>query len=201
MADEYLKLSHALLDNRAAQNRAADAMQLAGKALPCEVTALVAPNFVTVGFALINLPFTLPKVTIPVAMDEHVRLPITVGTRGVVRPADAQLGGLSGLGSGVPSLSQPANLGALVFEPISNTQWSMQPANTLVMYGEPNVLIMDKTGASQGFFTSSGITLSSGGSTLVINGSGITLDGILWDTHFHGGVTTGDGDTGGPQGP
>ncbi len=42
------------------------------------------------------------------------------------------------------------------------------------------------------------IKLTGGGTVLQIDASGITLDGKLWETHTHSGVTTGGGDTGPP---
>ena len=44
----------------------------------------------------------------------------------------------------------------------------------------------------------SGLTLAFGGKSVVIDSSGVTIDGILFDTHYHTGVTTGTGNTGGP---
>jgi hypothetical protein len=42
------------------------------------------------------------------------------------------------------------------------------------------------------------IKLIGGGKVLQIDSSGITLDGILWETHTHSGVTSGTDDTGPP---
>jgi hypothetical protein len=42
------------------------------------------------------------------------------------------------------------------------------------------------------------ISLAVGGKSIVITSSGITLDGILWDTHYHTEVQSGSSNTGGP---
>lgn len=42
------------------------------------------------------------------------------------------------------------------------------------------------------------ITLTAGGKTVTLNGTGFTIDGILFDTHIHGGVTSGTATTLGP---
>ncbi|MCV5580282.1 hypothetical protein OFO05_33300, partial [Escherichia coli] len=76
---------------------------------------------ITVSFSLTNIPFTLPQVTIPLFGPEYVRYPMQPGDRGIVIPADTYIGGMSGLGGGVADLTQPMNLSALVYLPISNT--------------------------------------------------------------------------------
>lgn len=42
------------------------------------------------------------------------------------------------------------------------------------------------------------ITLTVGGTSLVISDGSVTIDGIAWETHVHTGVTTGGGDSGPP---
>ena len=186
MADEYLKLSQALSDNQTAQNRAADAVAALGKRLPCTVEQVVSSGIVTVSIQVQGAPFTFPQLTVPVGWSEYTRLPVQVGCKGYLATADAQLGGVSGLGSGTASLSAPANLGALMFYPVGNTQWqAVINGNTLVLYGEPNVQVQDKTGASTLNISPSAITLASNGHTLVVNGSGIFLDGKEFAPHEH----------------
>lgn len=54
-----------------------------------------------------------------------------------------------------------------------------------------NTIVMDDNGIT--------ITDNVNGNTIVMDSDGIKLNGILWDTHFHTGVQTGSGDTGGPS--
>ena len=143
--------------NEAAAQRVRNAIQLLGKALPAEVVKVdptVGGAIVTVKFP-IQSPFTLPQVRMPAAMSEYTRLPLqaatddTPGTKGVCFPAETFIGLTSGLADGAaPSLVQPGNLAALIFFPIGNLNWTTpEDPNALELYGEPNVLIKDKTGA------------------------------------------------------
>lgn len=151
MADNAQKTWLNLTLNRFGQKKAAEAIQLLGKALPCSVTAIPTAGvpIVTVKFEIDATPFTIPPVTVPLFGPEWVRYPIAVGTKGVVFPADAYLGGVSGLGDGVAQLGQvPGNLSALVFFPIGNKAWAASEAPTsLVLYGPDGTIIRseDKT--------------------------------------------------------
>jgi len=81
-------------------------------------------------------------------MPEYIRLPIQVGDKGVTFPADARLGGISGLGGGTADLSVPANLSALVFMPVSNQNWApVTDPNKVVLYG-PNGGVLMSSDAS-----------------------------------------------------
>lgn len=129
--------------NQFAEKKALDAIELLGKALPCSVTA-VAGSIVTVKFELTNISYTLPNVTCPMFGPEYIRYPTQVGDKGAVFPADAYLGGMSGLGGGVADLSLVGNLSALVFFPIANKNWSASDnANALVLYGPDGVILRD----------------------------------------------------------
>lgn len=120
--------------NDLAQQRARDALQSSGRSLPCSVTAVVSSGIVTVKFEVNAAPFTLPSITVPVMMSRYVRIPVQVGDMGVVLAADARLGGVTGLGSGVANLSEPANLGALMFCPLGSTAWSEVDLDTTVIF-------------------------------------------------------------------
>ena len=169
--------------NRIALGRIADAIQVAGKALPCTVVkatgAIVAVNFE------INSGYTLPQVVVPSIGAQWLRLPLQPGDLGVVFPADVYLGGVSGLGGGVADLTKRANLTALVFAPIGSNKFSAVSGNQLVGYGPAGVQFRDAGSASVINLTPTGITLSFGGHSIVLNNAGITLDGVLWDTHQH----------------
>lgn len=157
----------------AVQERIADALQKTGQALPCSMVSKVGSiaiiKFEVAGFA------TLPQVRLPIAGSEYIRLPLQPGCRGVVFPADARLGGVTGLGSGVATLTQPANLSALVFFPLGNVGFSSVDPDTLVMYGEPNVEIRNKSGTM----------------VILINDDGVFINGINFLTHTHQVISVG----------
>ena len=181
--------------NDVAQRRVQDAVQIAGKALPCKVVSKH-NSIVTVQFLVNADGATLPQVTVPIFGAEYVRLPVQAGCLGVVFPADVRLGGVTGLGLGQPTFDDVPNLTALVFFPVGNKNFSSVDPNTLVLYGEPDTLMQDKTGASKVLATPSGLTLSSNGHTLMINSTGILLDGKVWATHAHTEVQGGTDNTG-----
>lgn len=205
MADNAQKTPIARSLNKVAQRRINNALQLAGKSLPAKVTALVGDTnaIVKVSF-LVQSKIPLPQVTIPVAGWEYSRYPIRVNDIGLCVPADVLLGGVTGLGTGTPSLKiPPANLQGLVFLPIGNSNWTAtdDPAK-LVMYGQNGWVLRDTNSKVQiiGDATTGVITLKNeAGAQITLNDDGtITLNGIVWDTHRHGGVEPGGGDTTGP---
>lgn len=148
----------------------------------------IAGGLVTVNFDVPGL--NIDQATMPVAMSKYIRWPIQVGDAGFAVSASAYLGTVSGMGSGSSAATalQP-NLSALVWVPISNAGWDSV---------DQDVVLMDAAGASIVTISPTGITLAFGGKSVVINASGITIDGILFDTHTHSGVTTGSGDSGPP---
>lgn len=172
--------------NEQATQKALSAIQTLGKSLPCHVIA-VSGSIVTVRFD-IRSSFTLPDVTCPMNGPEYLRFPIQAGdengTKGVAMSADYYIGGVSGLGGGIADLTLRANLSALIFFPIANSNWTATDnPNASVLYGPDgaiirtidmsNVLTVDKTnvrtnavfqagnGAS-GTFTASGHSLTIG---------------------------------------
>lgn len=164
--------------NRFAEKKVNDALQLAGKGLPCSVVS-VSNSIVTVRFE-VQSGFTLPNVTIPMFGGEYIRYPTQAGDKGVVIPFDARLSGVSGIGGGTASLSQPGNLTALVFLPISNTAWSSVDANALTLYGPNGVVLRDTESNSTLILTPSGIamvgqdsiSLTSGSTSITLNNDG-----------------------------
>lgn len=196
MADNAQKTHLGLTLNQFSQQKILSEIQKLGKAIPCSVTA-VSNSIVTVSFDITG-PFTLPSVTIPLFGPEWIRYPIQVGTLGVVFPAGFYLGGVSGLGGGVADMAQPGNLSALVFFPVGNKNWAnTDDANAVVVYGPNGVKLRDQ-GATTHFTLIPGeISMSAGGHSIVINSTGVVIDGKIFLTHEHTGVTTGSGDTGG----
>jgi hypothetical protein len=217
--------------NQAAINRAQEAILSTGRALPCRVVA-VRGAVVTVAFEVDSTPWVLPQITIPKAESNWIRMPTQVGDTGMTMPADAYLGIVSGLGSGLPSIQvQPSNLSALVFVPVSSNNSPPSDQNAAIAQG-PNGAVMQTTSGTPssavtntsgttitfgsntivlnatGFIVtigsntfeinSSGITMSGGGQSLSMGVGGLILNGINFNTHVHGGVTTGGGDTTGP---
>ena len=196
MANNALKLPFASSQNRFAAKKINDALQLTGKALPCTVTA-VSGAIVTVSFEILS-DFTLPSVTVAVQESIYVRLPIQVGDLGIVQPADARLGGITGLGAGTANLSTPGNLAALTFVPVSSANWPAVDGGKVVIAGPTGVLLSDATGAAViTVDKTAGITLSFGGRSIVLNATAIYIDGKEFLGHMHTGVQSGGSDTGG----
>lgn len=181
-----------------------DALDRLGRALPCTVTA-VNGAFVTVSFQVSGT--VLPTIQVPSGISQYVRLPIQVGDMGVCFPAQLPLDSVDGAGTTTPPPDVSSmNLTGLVFFPIGNKNWSAVNAQQVVITGPQGVQLSDKSQSVTVNITNGQITLTAntsisftaGGKTLTINSTGITLDGILWETHVHGGVTTGSGVTGPP---
>lgn len=178
-----------------AAGKIADAMQLTGKSLPCSVVS-VQGSIVTIKFELTNIPFTLPQVTIPVFGPEYIRYPIQVGDKGFCVAADTSLRGVTGLGTGVADLSQPANLGALVFYPVGNKNWPAVDGNALVMYGPNGCVIRDSGSGCVITLTPSGVTTVVGDTTIAVVGNSVTVTSpdvvVNGNLTVHGKIT-GDG--------
>lgn len=162
----------------------------------------------------VNSVYTLPQVTMPAFGPEYIRYPIQIGDKGYTMAADAYLGGMSGLGGGTASLSLPANLSALVWMPIGNTGWFSVNPNAVTIYGPDGTILQDTNGKTVETLTptswslnvsngaasitaSTSISFSCGGHSIVIDSSGVTIDGRVFLTHEHSGVTGGSSDTGG----
>lgn len=157
MADNSFKTPFGRTINQLAETKALQAIQQLGKALPCSVVA-VSGSIVTVKFEM-NGPYTLPNVTMPMFGPEYVRYPIQVGDKGVTLPADAYLGGMSGLGGGVAGVTLPTNLSALVWLPISNQAWFAVDPNAVTIYGPNGVVLQDTDATSTLILTPSGIAM------------------------------------------
>jgi hypothetical protein len=166
--------------NSFARNKALDQIARTGRSLPCTVVK-VSGAIVTVAFQIQAAPgqaaATLPNVTMPVLGTEYIRAPIQVGCKGLAIAADAYLGGVSGIGGGVATMAQPANLTALVFVPIGNSGWFSVNGNVLVMYGPQGVTLMDQGMACVFTLTPTGATLALGAIDIKLSSAGIELDG------------------------
>lgn len=165
--------------------QASDAVQLAGRSLPCSVASVVSSGIVTIKFEVDAAPFTLPNVTVPVFMSRYVRLPLQVGDRGVAFAADARLGVTSGLGTGTPDLSQPANLSALMFCPSGSTAWTSVDLNAVVITGPNGFVLQDDSGATKVTGTPSDLKMAQGANSVETNGAGTKITG---NAGFFGGA-------------
>jgi hypothetical protein len=174
MASNAQKTPLARTLNQFAERKVIGAISLLGRALPAKVTA-VSGSIVTVAFQVNAAPYTLPSVTVPLAGPEYSRPPTQRGDLGVVFPADAYLGGVSGLGGGVADLKMRANLSSLVFFPIGNKGWGeSDDPNSFVIWGPDGVIL--RTGNKS--------------VTLTLSSSGIAIKGDLTVT---GEITAGFG--------
>ncbi|MCU6240798.1 hypothetical protein [Enterobacter asburiae] len=167
-----------------AAQKIASAMQMAGKILPASVVKR-AGNMITVSFLLTDIPYTLPQITLPLFGPEYIRYPMQPGDKGIVIPANTYLGGVSGLGGGIASLTPPANLSALSFLPLSNTEWEAVDDQVLTMYGPEGVTLRDAGSNTTFLLTPQSITIVTpeqfqvtvGGTVLTLTASGWSLTG------------------------
>ena len=176
------------------------AMESLGAALPCHVTA-VSGQIVTVAFDLPQgAPWVLPEITIPKAEGPWINSPTQIGDVGMTVPANVYLGGISGIGGGQATWRRPGNLDALVWVPVAMQSTSIANQNAALVQGPDGAIIQTTEGATECSIVvnQTGITMTFGGKIVTLNSSGFTIDGILFDTHLHSGVTAGSSDTGGP---
>lgn len=194
---DYDKLWFAQSVNQTAISRVSEAIGKLGAALPCSVAA-VSGSFVTVKFEVDTAPWVLPEITIPKAEGPWVRSPTQVGDFGLTVPADAYLSQISGQGGGLPDLKRPGNLAALVWMPVASKSFSTVNTNAALVQGPEGAVIQTEDGSASVVVSKTGITMTFGGNVVTLDASGFTIDGILFDTHVHGGVTTGSSSTTGP---
>lgn len=175
------------------------AVALLGKSYPATVKTVMG-NTVQANYE-ITTQSTLPTPQMPVLMSRYVRFPVQTGDKGMTISADAYLGGMSGLGGGTADLTQRGNLSTSVWHPISSTAWPSVDPNKLTLTGGPSGVLLrsDEGSAASISLTTSAITFTVGGVTMTINASGITLQNILWLTHEHTLVTTGESLSGPPN--
>nr|WP_245168500.1 hypothetical protein [Enterobacter roggenkampii] len=103
------------------------------------------------------------------------------GDKGIVIPADTYLGGVSGQGGGVADLTPPANLSALVYLPISNTEWESVDGNVVTIYGPEGVTIRDEGSNTTFLLTPDSVTIAAVDLFKVTVGSTVlTLTEGMW---------------------
>jgi len=199
MADNTRKTPFAFNSQRQINGRIDRRLASLGQALPAHVIQ----NFnsiVQIAFDVTDPVFrNLPNVYVPLYGCEYIRYPIQPGCKGVVFAADVRIGITTGLGPHVYDFTQPGNLTSLYFMPMANTQWLTVPdANQVTIYGPDGCLIQTTSGSASINVKGGTITMSAGGHTVAISSAGVVIDGIPFGTHYHTGVTTGSGNTGGP---
>jgi len=175
--------------NEFTTRRIASYIQLLGKSLPASVVS-VNGSIVTVKFE-IQSTFTLPQVTVPIATSQWRREPTQVGDMGIVRPSDAPLGAVSGLGASTATFSTLGNLEALVWEPVASNKWPATPDPDKYVIWGPNGFFIADTGKNCTIVgdkenivatAKTKLTLQVGSSSIVIDSSGVTINGVKIDT-------------------
>ena len=152
--------------------KAQDAVAALGKGLPCTVVEVVGPGIVTVNFEVAVTPSPLPQITMPVGKPSYIQYPIQVGDIGVALSADLRTGGLTGLGSGVPNITDTVgNLAAMTFFWLGSTK--------------------------EEFINSAAVTLlePTGNCNLQVAPTGVAVDGTNGNLATQGNLTSGTGVT------
>jgi hypothetical protein len=196
MADNTQKTPLARSLIQLIESQIASATQQNPQSLPCSVVAINGA-MVTVKFEITG-PISFPQITVPQAISRYARPPTQIGDKGMVIASDLYLGGVTGLGGGTANyLRKESNLSTLVFVPLSNTNFPKVDQNAYNITAPNGAVIKDDSGNSIITLTPSSITLSCGGHSVVIDSSGVKIDGRLFLTHTHSGVTAGGSNTGG----
>jgi len=158
------------LNNFAEQKISAYQEQL-GQIYPCSVIKVDSINaIVTVNFEVdTGDSTTLPQITCPIIGSKYIRIPVQVGDTGICISASTKIGNITGLGSGLPSLIPPSNLGALVFVPVGNANWTATDLNSIVITS-PNTTAVATIGNDK-------IELAYSSNKITIDSTGITIDG------------------------
>ena len=128
-------------------NSGKEQAELKGRELPCHVVA-VKGQIVTVQFDMLPEGINFPQITIPVATFRYIRYPIQPGDQGVTIAADVSLRGVSGLGTGMATLSYSMSLTPLFFVPLANKDWSEEDPRKIVLYGPDGAILKTEDGSS-----------------------------------------------------
>jgi hypothetical protein len=157
-----------------------------GKALPCRVVA-VDGQMVTVAFQ-VKSPQALPQITIPKNESPWCRGATQIGDTGITQPADTYLGGISGLGGGEASTTQPMpNLTALVFIPVAKMSSPASPDVNKFWGNGPAGAVISTTDLAASVTVAEGVvTIVAGGNTWTFSAAGFTMStGVVAETHQH----------------
>ena len=179
------------------QNEIYNQLQQMGQSLPVSIVEVDGP-FVTVKFEVQSPDITFPNIKVAQAISRYARPPTQIGDKGFVVAADVYLGGVTGLGGGYANYGRiESNLSTLVYVPLSNISWPSVDQNAYNITAPNGAVIKDDSGNSVITLTPSSITLQCGGSSIVIDASGVTIMGKDFLTHVHSGVEPGPSNTGG----
>lgn len=174
------KLNYASSMNRFTERKIENALQKSGKVLPASVVKQTG-NMITVSFELRDIPYVLPQVTIPLFGPQYIRYPMQPGDKGIVIPADTYIGGVSGQGGGIADMTPPANLSALVFLPISNTEWQGVDGKVVTVYGPEGVTLRDSESNTTFLLKPDSIAISTPDSfTVTVDSTVLSLTGSRW---------------------
>ncbi len=190
MADNAQKTPFVKALNEFTEGVTGSAQQLIGKSMPAQVVSVDSTGtIVTVKF-LIDSIYTLPSVTCAVGYPPFIRFPMVPGTLGVVTAIDYYIGGVTGLGGGVASLTQQANLATLVFFATGNA--NLPPTDNdraSVLYGPDGTILRD--------FGNNGPGRNGSNVSITIDGDGnVQIYGaksVSTDVHGYGERLTYDG--------
>lgn len=182
------KLNFASSMNRFTERKIENALQKSGKVLPASVVKQTG-NMITVSFELRDIPYVLPQVTIPLFGPQYIRYPMQPGDKGIVIPADTYIGGVSGQGGGIADMTPPANLSALVFLPISNTEWQGVDGQVVTVYGPEGVTLRDSGSNTTFLLKPDSIAISTPDSfTVTVGGTVFSLTGSKWSLSGEAGI-------------
>lgn len=165
-----------------------DGLASVGQVYPCTVTevgldgsgnTVVTVNFEVNPVSSTGSKITFPPVTMPIAESQYIQLPVQVGDTGIAISASVRLGGITGLGSGLAPLTTPSNLGALVFMPISNSNWETLDPKAVVINAPNGSIIRTQDGNAIVTVSQDQIEVQYGNTTFVANNDGVTITGNL----------------------
>ena len=198
MSNNAQKQPLAQLLNGIAKSGGIDATEHLGYSLPCEIVKVNHDkNTVEVKF-LVTSGWTIPNVTIPIAMAEYVRIPYQVGDKGYCNAMDTR--------NDNANMVQVGNLTGLVFLPISQKDWSNTDKDRLTLYGKTAVDIKGTSGGTVTITVEDGKVTITGDVSITgkvsikgdvsvtgkINATGDVTAGIIsLQNHKHGGVYSG----------
>lgn len=206
MGHEFTKIIAQERLIQTAEQRAALAIEKLGKGLPCYVTA-VNGSLVTVAFDVNSAPWVLEPITIPKAESPWIRYPTQINDTGITVAADVYIDKISGRSTNTPKITdRPPNLSSLVFLPVSSVKTPPENQNAAVIKGPQGVILEVEGGNPKVTVSTSSIKLTFAGNSITVDSAGVTItgtkvtiNGIDFSTHVHGGVITGGDATLGPM--
>ena len=180
----------------------AEALQQGGKTLPATVQSYDGKQTVIVSFDVVS-GFTLPHVQCQVAMSNYIRLPLRKGDKGICLPSDAFISSLAGNAPGAANLTNPANLSALTFLPISAKAFSDEDPEKVVIVCDKGATIKTSDGQYSAEVSPGSAELKAPGANVKVSDGRVDLNGTLYINgapylaHKHKSVKTGNDESGG----